>query len=496
MIPWKLTTDFNAQKHLFYNKIKTDYLIETYICDCGNVDFILKHSEQKIEYTCSTCLNDVYYDANLAWKSCSFFINSNPNLDFNFKYKVVLDGDTISSNYAIEIPHEIDFLKKKVIFLDKPLYTFSLSSTGLLDTTYLIKLVSTNNNDDEGQIYKSILAVYHGTDYEDYDVLNEPIEESDIEIFDNLKDNLLQYIRFHGCFNTHNERKDNFTLNNIQFFLKNKHLKDFDFYYWNDIEEFKNSDYFIDTALSFLINFRKEKSLKKALGKNYQTQLQENKKFYSHFIKIFLLNIEDINILIKFLKLKFDSDVYQSINLQGLEAFLSFLVIHYTDKQLLNLFNSSYLNNNVDMLRDSINQYSYSKEIINNRFIKVKCNLGSIHDELLRCEVEGENRLRQDKKLSYSPQNFKKCISIDNYDVKLPLNAQELFEWANALHNCLTGYFYDIEEKDTIIYGFFVDNILQFAVEIREGKIIQQGAKYNRELTNQESRIVTRWFRM
>jgi len=493
MIPWKLTTDFNAQKHLFYKKIKTDYLIETYICDCGNVDFILKHSEQKIEYTCSTCLNDVYYDANLAWKSCSNFISKYPDLDLDFKYHIESNSTKILSYYSIEIPQKINFLKKKVIFLDKPLYTFSLTDSGLLDTTYLIKIEEPIIK-PEYQIHKSVIPIYGGSDYDDYDVLNEETDELDIEIFNTLENNLLKYIRYHGCFNIHNKRKKDFTLKNIQFFLKNKHLKDFDFYYWHSVKEFKDLNHSIETALASLINFRKEKSLKKFLGENYQLQLQENRKFYSHFIKVFATHIKDINILTKFFNLNFDSDIYQSIDFQVFEPLISFLVMHYTDKQLFNLFYTTNLNDNADILRDTINQYNYSIEIINDKFIKVKCNLNFIHDEFLRCEIESDNSLREDKKLSYLTEDYKYCLSIDRYDVKLPHNAQELFEWANSLHNCLTGYFYDIENDSTRIYGFFTDNNLQFVVEIIDDKIVQQAAKYNRVLNNVESKIVARWF--
>ena len=49
MIAWKLTTDFNEQRHLFYQKIETDYVIESYICTCGHTDFIIKHQKQNLK---------------------------------------------------------------------------------------------------------------------------------------------------------------------------------------------------------------------------------------------------------------------------------------------------------------------------------------------------------------------------------------------------------------------------------------------------------------
>ena len=52
MIAWKLTTDFDKQRHLFFEKIKTDYIVETYICNCGHTNFITTHTEKSLKYIC------------------------------------------------------------------------------------------------------------------------------------------------------------------------------------------------------------------------------------------------------------------------------------------------------------------------------------------------------------------------------------------------------------------------------------------------------------
>ena len=61
MIAWKLTTEFDKQRHLFFEKIQTDYIVETYICSCGHTDFITKHPEQKLKYICIECENTKFY---------------------------------------------------------------------------------------------------------------------------------------------------------------------------------------------------------------------------------------------------------------------------------------------------------------------------------------------------------------------------------------------------------------------------------------------------
>lgn len=69
MLAWKLITNFDKQKHLLNTKIKTNYTIETYVCSCGHIEFIVNHSEHLLNYTCDVCENTKFYNANNAWKN-------------------------------------------------------------------------------------------------------------------------------------------------------------------------------------------------------------------------------------------------------------------------------------------------------------------------------------------------------------------------------------------------------------------------------------------
>jgi len=458
MIAWKLTTDFNEQRHLFFEKIETDYIIESFICSCGHTDFITKHPQQELKYICEKCENTKFYDANSAWRNIVHFLYQNLDLKFSYEYDIQSDDDTINSLYVTRIPKSIDFSSRKVIYSNKPVYSLTLAIDGDLKENYSLRFEQ--------------------------------------KILSQLKSNLTQYINKNSCFNIPDSGENDFTISNVQFFLKHKNLKDFDFYYWADIDRLQTSQIYIKSALSFLLNSRKEKSLKRALAQNYKIQLQESKTFYSNFISVFITHIEDINILVQCLELQFISKMYSSISTTGLQELIGFLKEHYKDKQILGLFKNGNSENDLELLRDSINQYSYSKGIIQSSFQKVKCKLNTIHDELLRCEIEMNKEQRVDAKLSYTSKELSYCHLVDNYQVMLPNNAQELFEWADTLHNCLTGYFRDIQSKYTVVYGFFTNEVLQFAVEINEGQIVQQSAKYNIVLNDAELKTVKKWFDM
>ena len=94
---------------------------------------------------------------------------------------------------------------------------------------------------------------------------------------------------------------------------------------------------------------------------------------------------------------------------------------------------------------------------------------------------------------------------------------QELYEWSNELHNCLSIYYksiqkrettiygiflenclasyeYFIESQSTTVYGFFIKNKLIFAVEIKDGKVIQAYRKFNQPLNSFENKILNTWY--
>ena len=199
MTSWKLTTCFDKQKHLFFESIKTDYIIETYICSCGNTDFIIKNPQQELNHICTKCENKKFYDANKAWRNFVYFLYQNAELKLSYEYNIQSDDNVVSAFYVTSIPTDIDFSRCKVIYSKKPVYSLILTTNGEIKENHLFQFNK--------------------------------------KISDQLKNNLTQYINQNNCFNIPKSGKKDLTLHMARFFLKNKHLKDFDFYYWTNIHK-------------------------------------------------------------------------------------------------------------------------------------------------------------------------------------------------------------------------------------------------------------------
>jgi len=129
MIAWKLRSNFDTQTHLFFKKIKTNYIIVAYMCSCGHTDFIIQHSKQNIKYVCTECKNTKFYDANAVWEN-SNFLYLHKDLDYMFEYDIKSDKSAINSRYIIKIPKTINFSNRKIIFAKKMVCNLKLTIKG------------------------------------------------------------------------------------------------------------------------------------------------------------------------------------------------------------------------------------------------------------------------------------------------------------------------------------------------------------------------------
>ncbi len=454
-IAWKLTADFNNQRHLFSNTITTNYLIETYICSCGDTFFILKYSQQKLDYRCKTCNNKLYYDANHAINSIDDFLNKNKKMTIVYESKIQTNETDITVLCTTSIPTRIDFFNKKVIFSHKQLYSLSLKLNGDIEENYLIRL--------------------------------------DQKLLLNIKENLTKYIEASDFFHLPKPNDEKLTLNMASFFLKNKHLKNFDFYYWDNINSLKKQELYINTALQEISNLPKAKSIKKAVYKNYVYQILHYKKFTFKFIKIFCKHIKDINILEKLLSLKFTKSIYQHTDEYKLNILMMFLTTQYTDKQILKLFSHYRIRINTEFFYHTMGLYMLAKESIKSNFTKVSCTPETLHGEFLRCFQVPSHKHIHNKVFHYSATDKNRCIQLDNYQIKLPKTGLELHRWSTILHNCITNYSQKITSRKSTIYGFFKNDKLLFIAEVSNDNIIEVAQKYNAKLTPNQNILLEKW---
>jgi hypothetical protein len=327
-ISWKLTTDFDKQRHLFFEKIETGYIIQSYICSCGYNHFIVKHSSQSISYRCKKCRNTNFYDAHDADRDIFSFLANNSDIKINYRYDLKQSHKEIISKQYITIPKDINFLKKEVIFREKTLYALSLNFDGKLE------------------------EIYH-LDYDE-------------RIFERLKSDITHYINSTNCCNLPQHADKKMTMDMIIFFLKNRHLKEFEFYYWSETWRLCDRDFTVNDALLHIANYPKEKSIKRALYNNYNYQLENNMRFISIFIDAFTHSIEDINIIVKLIELHgFYDDGEYSITSDQLGNFIEFLKRYYSEKQILLCFSKMMEDFDKELFEDTLKmlQLNYNSSI-------------------------------------------------------------------------------------------------------------------------------------
>ncbi len=457
MIAWKYTTDFDMQKHLFFGEIKTGYMIEAYICSCGHSEFIVKSPQSRLDYTCAKCKNEDYHDANQAWKNLHLFLSHNLPDETLCQYDITSSDLEIIARYSVEIPTSIEFLSKKVIWSKKPIYSITISMDGKIKKEYETK--------------------------------------PNKEIFRQLEENILQEIDRNGTLSTVDFRDKKLSLKIVSFFLKNRHLKDIDFYFWKDVSRFTKCVN-IQDALDEIVGFRREKSVKKAVYQNYIQQMDNYKSFDSFFIELLIETIEDVNILVNFLKLDFAlfSHVDAEFNNRELISFIRFLKSHYTEKQILAFFTNIDILKEQQLLRDTFDEYFKYKELIDENFVKVRCKCLEIHDEIMRLTRGEHYKEIFSQTLSYSDSRKKACMWIDTYSIKLPHNGKQLYDWAEILPNCLANYFYKKDTKEITVYGFFKEDILVFAASLDDHQIIEARGKHNAGLNAEEEKVLALWF--
>jgi hypothetical protein len=283
------------------------------------------------------------------------------------------------------------------------------------------------------------------------------------------------------------------SIEEFSYFVTNHQLLDIEFYKWKDIDLLPNDKKFtIIDGLDYVLNYRTEKTLKKLVFENYKLQLKEYKCYDFIYIHSISKYIKDVNILNRMINIDLKSHIEMMNDSYYLISYIEFLSTKFTGKQIENLF-ISYSKKELFWLIDSVSIFS---EVIDylDEFEVTKCKVENLHDDIIRFHQIVLNKHLIDVKFDYEDKFLNACVDIEDYQIKLPFDGMELYTWSNKLQNCLSGYWKPILEKRTIVYGFFIDNEIKFAVEIKNNKIVQSKSKYNQDLQIRETSLVMGWF--
>ena len=478
---WRVRKLLTSCRNLF-QKEDRGYMAYFYHCQCGWSDVVVTAHNYTPLYCCEVCANEKFIDGYLVDKG-GFNLHG---ADLVLSYMCMPVDNGFRSVAYIDVPIDVDFMRKKMLFTRYELAYYSLYLNGKSAKDINIDLKNIDlENTLASMIRKYIITNYEGTI---------PIP------FQNDKEKSAA----------------------ILFFLAHPHFMDFAFYYW-DIAPSLPKLYkpkmpvTVEEVLYYLLNDRKERTVKHALfckHKWLEERIKNNKisvsftpdeyTFDPQTVFVICRCIEDPNIVSRLLMEDFvifdnrygyyhlEFRKSHHLYLHDLIWFIIFLKSYYTEKQIADLL----LNIEADMNKwmDTLALAKHFRGTIKKVFRRVKLTVKSLHNEMIRCSEDKENRKIQNMKFSYADIYKLACSKVNDLEFKLPDTGLELSNWAQSLHNCMAGYAYTVLSKETVIYGIFRNNQIVYAVEIYKNCMEQCLGKYNQEIPVNDLELIDHWF--
>lgn len=454
---WLLNTKLNDHTNLFVDDtVASNYFARVYSCKCGSEEIVTGDFYNN-EYSCPHCRNSSFIDVEEIKKDPESFIleyyhHKFIKLNFKFHTKVAIHNNKVEALALIKIPSSINFLEKEI--LKEDLIIASAPYTPKIKPIENIPLRAIEKELQKLTTQKQLFAPF--------------IDRKLSSIY---------------------SRKEK----QFEFILNHYNLKDLEFIKWSDTHFLTKIHYTIETALLELANMKQSKSIKHAIFENYLYQIKTYKSFNPLFIYAITSKFSDVNHIATLIDLKENFPVIEDGFLFG--AFLEYLLSRYTQKQVTHYFIKLQSLNHHYLLRDTLLTFRRLGKSLYDETKKVKCTPNIIHDNLVQISLKIKYKNRQINHFEYSELQLSHLVNIGRYNVNLPKNNLELYEWADELQNCLAGYEELIASHRTTVYGFFIQSKLIFAAEINKGAIVQAYQKYNISLEAEQRKILRLWLK-
>lgn len=453
--------------------------VHHFLCRCGQVDQL--HSAALIahhpSHACSNCGNRYYLDSDM-------FLN-NPKVTRWSKFywdteNLKNDEGWIVSTYAmIPVP---DYTIQKIRLKKIVLAAISLSFVGKHNYKKW----------EHGPLKKHI---FNGR--RKAEMLEETIEA---ELMEKLSSFVLASPVPEMDWMAEQDLPESVGMSRIKmyaFFLRNPHLKEYEFFYWKSFDVFRklSASYpSVKEMLACILNFRQEKSIKRACYISYERSMKQLGYYDPTTDYIFAHQISDRNFLLQLISM--DAEVkarlWQELRWDDIETFFVFLKEHYTQREITALFqnigNSYYLRDVVQMLRGGM------VDFIREHFQKVRPSIEKLHDEFIYIGNLGEGALEEKRIFEYHKNDLMAQTTKEGLEYRLPETITILFGWSRHLHNCMYGYSQTIHEMRSIIYGVFREKELLYAIEIKNDRIVQALGRYNQPIEKEDRRKIDLWF--
>ncbi|MCK5538320.1 MAG: PcfJ domain-containing protein, partial [Bacteroidales bacterium] len=482
---WYMSKPLSDCPNLLSEEEADNYQVHFYHCQCGVMEVVLSSNTETPLYQCAECDNKYFIDTSKVGQGYPYLLHKE-DLNFIYSYKKIDDGYIVNS--YLNIPYQADFMRKELLYKKEFIANMTVS---ISQRRHLFKLP-----------IKSFKAK---------DVLKRKMHDFIVEETGN---NLVYY-------------EDSLkTQEDIYQFDFNPKLIDPEFYFWKkiDLRALKNpkKPIGIMDMLDYLLNHRKERSLKRTLFKKY-TQLLKHSPNPNTFNPLapFIITrcFDDPNIASKLLAEDLEVFSLEDENDYGVMAFdytegvgipnnakfsrfifinlqiwfIKFLKIYYTENQLAKMFLGQH-DNMRSFWSDILSMIAGNKRAIKKNFKKVKLTPENIHDEIVRCTNAQVNEKLNKLSFLYEKNYKKACTKIDNIEFRLPSTGRELETWAGDMNNCISGYGLDIKNRQTSIYGAFRDNKILYVIEASPSEINEMSGKYNSEISTADTNIINQWW--
>ena len=457
-----------------------------YFCTCSK-EFKLTteiYDPEAPNILCPMCGNDYFKDAVV------FENMKSTKIWKYFKWVIVLNENKDDWNVTIKYDLPIyDELTNQVKLQNQDLLHITLKKDGSLPfkVSYKSKIISQYSLylDDEVQPFKKLLQ-------------------------DEARESLYKFIMMNrsesiGWLDADDMKELSLDekLNYITYFLKNSHLKEHRSFFWR-MDNLHNHTIKYTTQvqmLDFIVNNRKEKSVKKALYKAYESSIS-HLGYYPYSDYVFSRTIDNINLLTKLYEIypAIKQHLFTNETFSVAIAFIQFLKKHYAEKQIVKLFveemqdvkeYKNVLHNWRDTLR--MLQVHNAFEYLEQHFIKVKLTSKKLHDEIIRVFHIVSYELDSKEGFQYDEKYLSACGRYKELEFKLPQSVKELSLWATVLHNCMFGYSSRIHRQQSVIYGVFKNEELLYAVELSNFSIVQAKAVSNGPVPEGDMSAIRGW---
>ena len=201
---------------------------------------------------------------------------------------------------------------------------------------------------------------------------------------------------------------------------------------------------------------------------------------------------KDVNIALRMIELDLSEYIEELNDISLLDTFIEFLSTTFTDIEIERIF-KGFLSKQIFWLKDTINSFNEIKDSIS-QLPKIKANYKSLHDEIYYLSNQISNKEMFERKFIYENNFNEACVEVGAYKTALPTVGLELYEWSKELSNCMFTYGTRIEERETTIFGFLIDDKIKFAVEIKDNRIVQLSKRFNEKLEEKDMDLVKEWF--